>query len=99
MRVSGMFERFMIASEMDPISIGCWEVTGSYKGHELTYVFEVEPQLVVRPRPSDAGDGALVTTRWVDFLVAGFYAILAVTVSWAVVAVLVWAALSVVGIV
>ena len=51
---------FMIASEMDPISIGCWEVTGSYKGHELNYVFEVKPQLAVHPRPSDAGDGALV---------------------------------------
>ena len=50
----------MIASAMDPITIGCWEVTGSYKGHELTYVFEVKPQLAVHPRPSDAGDGALV---------------------------------------
>ena len=50
----------MIASAMDPITIGCWEVTGSYKGHELSYVFEVKPQLAVHPRPSDAGDGALV---------------------------------------
>jgi hypothetical protein len=49
---------FMIASAMDPITIGCWEVTGSYKGHQLTYVFEVKPQLDVHPRPSDAGDGA-----------------------------------------
>ena len=54
---------FMIASGADPITIGCWEVTGSYKGHELSYVFEVKPQLVVHPRPSDAGDGALVAGR------------------------------------
>jgi hypothetical protein len=51
---------FMIASEMDPISIGCWEVTGSYKGHELTYVYEVVPHLAVHQEPLVGGDGALV---------------------------------------
>jgi hypothetical protein len=52
---------FMIASKLDPVGIGCWEVTGSYKGHELTYVYEVRPRLWV----SDVEGGELALIQGV----------------------------------
>ena len=38
---------------MDPIRLGCWEVTGSYKGHELSYVYEV--RAAARRAPTAVG--------------------------------------------
>jgi hypothetical protein len=40
---------FMIARQMEAEGFGCWEVTASYKGHELSYVYEEKPRLWVSP--------------------------------------------------
>ncbi len=45
---------------LDPSGYGCWEATGSYKGHELTYVYDVPPRVLSAPAPAAGGDGAIV---------------------------------------
>jgi hypothetical protein len=53
---------FMIAG-VDPARLGCWEVTASYKGAELSYVYEVLPELWAWDEPEDGGEQAIVAGR------------------------------------
>lgn len=55
---------FMIGG-IDPPSAGCWEVTATYRGHELSYVYWNPPRVLAHSAPSDGSDSALVTGRLV----------------------------------
>jgi hypothetical protein len=48
---------FMIAGG-DPLTAGCWSVTASYRGTNLTYVYWSEPGIWAAETPTDVGDGA-----------------------------------------
>lgn len=53
---------FMIAG-IDPARLGCWEVTASYKGAELSYVYEILPELWAWDEPEDGGEQVIVAGR------------------------------------
>jgi hypothetical protein len=50
---------FMIAG-IDPLAAGCWSVTGSYRGTNLTYVYWSEPGIWAVQTPAEVGDGAAI---------------------------------------
>jgi hypothetical protein len=50
---------FMIAGG-DPLTAGCWSVTASYRGTNLSYVYWSEPGIWADDTRSDVGDGALI---------------------------------------
>jgi hypothetical protein len=50
---------FMIAGG-DPLTAGCWKVTASYRGSNLSYVYWSEPGIWAAATPTDVGDGAAI---------------------------------------
>ena len=56
---------FMIAG-IDPPTAGCWSVTASYRGTNLTYVYWNEPGLWVDAPPFEPGDSAIQGTVHFD---------------------------------
>jgi hypothetical protein len=53
---------FMIAG-IDPPGFGCWEVTATYKGHQLSYVYDVPPRFSSHEKRSSVRNWVLLSGR------------------------------------
>jgi hypothetical protein len=51
---------WFMMNRIDPPKLGCWEVTASYKGFELSYVYEIRPHITTWDKPNDMSEQAVV---------------------------------------